>query len=115
MGFSTPRTNVIRSDSGYFVEVLGPTGLLYGEGHRTMHIDSEVLVPPASLVVYARTISHWDDSPDTSVDEAARDRILSNIRAAFRWQGHEILVDDPDAMSEFPVDAITRLRSSQER
>lgn len=111
MGFTTPRTNVILSDLGYFVEVLGRTGLLYGEGQRTMHIDSEVLLPPASLVVYARSIGHWDDAPDASVDEEARGRILSNIRAAFRWQGHEIQVDDPDAMIEFPLDAITRLRS----
>ena len=105
------QANVIRSDSGYFVEVLGPTGLRYGEGHRTMRINSEWLIAPASLVVYAHSIAHWDDAPEEQVEAQARDRILSNIRAAFRSQGHEIQVMDPERMVVFPEDAIDRFRS----
>jgi len=41
--FSVPRVNVVKSDSGYLVEVLGRTGMKYSEGERSMFVDSEVL------------------------------------------------------------------------
>jgi hypothetical protein len=42
--FTIPRNNVIESDEGFSVEVLGRTGLLYTEGARSLQIDSEILL-----------------------------------------------------------------------
>lgn len=91
--FYIPRLNVIQSDSGFSVEVLGRTGLLYSEGPRTMKIDSEVLQGPSGMVVYADSIVKWQ-SPheDNEVDGACRNRIVDNIKEAFRFRGLEIEV-----------------------
>jgi hypothetical protein len=92
--FSIPRVNVIASDEGYSVEVLGRVGLRYGEGGKTMFVDSEVLAPPASMIIWPSRTTHWDPPhADEAVDEATRHRIVERIRDAFRFRGVEIEVD----------------------
>lgn len=48
--FSEPRANLIESDAGFSVEVLGQTGIRYSEGGRTAFVDSEVLAEPATIL-----------------------------------------------------------------
>jgi hypothetical protein len=88
--FTEPRLNVIASSDGYSVEVLGRTGLCYREGARAVRIDSEVLVGEPAIGIWEKSIFEWDDG--TAIGETQRNVILDNIRAAFRWQGHEIVV-----------------------
>ena len=88
--FSIPRVNVIQSDEGFSVEVLGQTGLRYSEDNKTMKIDSEVLNGPAALVVFSRSIKAWSSGDPT--DQSQRDRILDNIRRAFQYRGMNIEV-----------------------
>lgn len=58
-----------------------------------MFVDSEVLAGAAGMVVYRDTISRWNPPYDGEViNEAVRNRILDNIREAFRFQGFEIEV-----------------------
>ncbi len=91
--FTTPRPNVIDSDEGFSVEVLGPTGLLYREHGKSIRIDSELLAGPAGIVVYRGSIDGWaDDASGQALDPAERERILDNIRRAFRHRGFEIEV-----------------------
>lgn len=91
--FTIPRTNVIESDTGFSVEVLGRVGLLYREQGRTMKIDSEVLMGPKAMVVYTDSMTKWlppfDGEP---VDNSVRQRIVENLRSAFRFRGAEIEV-----------------------
>jgi hypothetical protein len=92
--FFTPRVNVIESDEGFSVEVLGPTRVLYVEGPRSVQIESEYLMSPRALVIYPSSIKRWDPPHATgAIDKATRDRIVENIRRAFRFDGHEIAVD----------------------
>jgi hypothetical protein len=89
--FSIPRANVIQSDEGFAVEVLGRVGLLYTEGRRTVHLDSEVINGPHGLVLYTSSIRQWDPpNSGESINAAERDRIVQNIRAAFRFRAIEI-------------------------
>jgi hypothetical protein len=91
--FHIPRPNVIQSDSGFSVEVLGRTGLLYSEDARTMKIDSEVLQGPSGLVVYTDSIVKWQPpNENDEVDDMSRSRIVENIKGAFRFRGLEIQV-----------------------
>ena len=91
--FFEPRVNVIASDAGFSVEVLGRTGLRYEEGGRSMKVDSEVLAGPHSLVVYADTITNWDPPFEGArIDDVERARIVENMKAAFRFRGIEIEV-----------------------
>ena len=91
MNFFIPRPNVIQSDQGYSVEVLGRTGLRYTEDSQTFLIDSEVLAGPAGLVVYSESIKvegvPYNQMPFTPED---RTRIIENIRVAFRFRELEI-------------------------
>jgi hypothetical protein len=88
--FTIPRTNVVESDEGFSLEVLGRTGIRFTEQGKTMHIDSEVLQGPSGLIMYTDSITKWDDGEN--VDERMRNKIVENIRAAFRFRGLEIQV-----------------------
>lgn len=92
--FSIPSPNVIESSEGYSVEVLGRTGLIYNEGSKTMQIDSEVLAGPSGIVVYTDSINSWDKPNGVSqIDDKERERIVSNIVAAFKFRGYDIEVN----------------------
>jgi len=91
--FVIPRVNVIQSDEGFSVEVLGRTGLLYTEGSKSLDIDSEVLAGPSGLGIYRNSIKSWNPPHNNEpIDESKRDAIVENIRRAFRFQGLEIAV-----------------------
>ena len=93
MTFFIPRTNVIESDEGFSVEVLGPTGLRYAEGGCVLHLDSEMLVGPALLILYSRnmTIESPGNGP-AGLNQEEKERVVENVRAAFRFRGFEIEV-----------------------
>lgn len=91
--FYSPRVNVIESDEGFSVEVLGWTGLLYKEGSKSLKIDSEVLASPGGIMVVKNSIRAWN-SPheDEPIDDNKREVIIENIQRAFRWKGEWITV-----------------------
>jgi hypothetical protein len=89
--FTSPRPNLYESSEGFSVEVLGRTGLRYREADREMFVDSAVLTGSSGLAVYKDTIQRWEPPYDNApVTDSDRDRILNNIRDAFRSQGFEI-------------------------
>lgn len=88
--FTIPRLNVIESDEGFAVEVIGPTKVSYTEGKKVLYLDSEYLDGPAGLVIYKNSIKKWDNTIE--VDEKDRDRIVDNIRSAFRYRDIKIEV-----------------------
>jgi hypothetical protein len=91
--FHSPRPNLVESDQGFAVEVLGKTGLLYTEGVRTMNIYSELLAPgrSADTAIWTNSISKWKPPHDGEViDQQERTRILENIRRAIRFAGDDI-------------------------
>jgi hypothetical protein len=91
--FKIPRENVIESDEGFSVEVLGRTGVLYSEGEKTIRIDSEVLAGPAGLVIYTDSIVRWASPHENEpLEETKRQVVVENIRKAFRFRGLEIQV-----------------------
>jgi hypothetical protein len=91
--FRIPRVNVIESDEGFSVEVLGRTGLLYTEGSKTLHIDSEVMVDPVGIALFKKSIHAWDPPHDNeSIDYVRRDIIIENILRAFNSQGDQLFI-----------------------
>ena len=91
--FVIPRVNVVESDAGFSVEVLGRTGLRYVEGSKSMFIDSEVLMGPTPMMVDATSIRRWDSPNErVEIDDLTRKHIIDNVRAAFRFRGVEIKV-----------------------
>jgi hypothetical protein len=85
------RPNLYESSNGFSVEVLGRTGLRYREERRQMFVDSEVLIGTSGIAVYKDTIRKWDPPyNNVPVTDSDRDRILKNIRDAFRSHGFEI-------------------------
>jgi hypothetical protein len=91
--FFIPRANVIESDTGFSVEVLGRTGLSYQEGDRSLRVDSEVLMGTTAMAVDASSIRSWDPPyGEELIDESRRRQIVENIQAAFRFRGLNIEV-----------------------
>ena len=91
--FKVPRVNVIESDEGFSVEILGRTGLLYTEGVRSMRIDSEI-ANATTIAVIKDSIQTWNPPHENEViDKNKRDSIIENIRRAFYFQLKSIEVD----------------------
>jgi hypothetical protein len=91
--FSEPRVNVIESDTGFSVEVLGRTGMRYAEHGKSAFVDSEVLAKPGAIAVYPKSIRHWDPPHDAEpLDDEDRNRIVTNIHRAFAARGYEAQV-----------------------
>ena len=84
----TRRVNLIESDEGFSVEVLGRTGIRYTEHGRSMLIDSEVLTT-ANIAVYPKRM-RWDGARAAHITAEERDRIIGNVRRAIRFAGHDI-------------------------
>lgn len=85
--------NLYVSSKGYSVEVLGWTGLAYREGDKCALVDSEVLMPPAGILVYQDTITGWQSPHDqTGIGPEERKRILSNIVETMAAHGIDIQV-----------------------
>ena len=77
---------MVESDDGVTVEVLGRTGIRYSERDRTCFVDSEVLAIPA-VAVWPSGIRGWESPHEREpVTDEDRERILSNIAAAFASQ-----------------------------
>jgi len=91
--FYVSRPNVYACSDGYSVEILGRTGLVYREQERCAFVDSEVLMPPAGILVYQDTICRWEPPHEHQVlGPAERARILSNILTVLGSQGVEVQV-----------------------
>jgi len=86
--FSSPRPNLVESDEGFSVEVLGRTGLRYAEQGRTIFIDSEVLATADAMALYSVSIGAWDPPHENDVlSQTDREDIIDKIRRAFTSQG----------------------------
>jgi hypothetical protein len=88
--FKIPRVNVIESDEGFSVEVLGRTGLLYKEGNKSIRIDSEILNQD-EIAVIQESIRTWGPPySQETIDDNKRDLIMENIRRAFAFENTKI-------------------------
>lgn len=89
MEFSSLHVNVIASDTGFQVEVLGRSGLEYREGSRTLFVVSEVLMH--GIAVYSDSIKQWKAPySDELISPAKKQQILSNIEKAFLWRDEPV-------------------------
>jgi hypothetical protein len=90
---TVPRPNFYLSSEGFSVEVLGRTGLCYCDHGRQMFVDSEILMPPAGILIYRDSIVGWQ-SPDSGVaiDDVQREKIVRNIVDVLGSQGIEVQV-----------------------
>ncbi len=87
--FTCENPNLIISDEGFSVQVLGPAGLRYQEGKRWLRISSEVLASPHGLAVYRFSIKKWE--PDgRPIGEKERNSIVENVRRAFAFRNIEV-------------------------
>jgi len=58
-----------------------------------MFIDSEVLMPPAGMIMYRETVCRWlPPHAEEALSEDERERIVSNVVAALGSQGCEVQV-----------------------
>ena len=93
--FSEPESNLIESNVGFSIKVLGRTGLRYIEGDRSVWIDSEVLAKPGAMALFKDSIKMWEGKRSGPVSTADRDRIASNIKRAFEFCGYELQIQEP--------------------
>ena len=101
--FSSPRNNVVESDEGFYVEILGRTGIKYVEGSRVIFIDSEVLTGPHGMMVQKNSIQNWQVPPG-DIDASKKDKMIrdahkvSLVKDFFLFEGFAIerTIDDDE-------------------
>jgi hypothetical protein len=85
--FSRVGPNLIQSDAGFSVEVLGRTGLRYSEGDKTLFIDSEMLASKG-FAIYRDPIKNWDPPHQAvRISPHEKNTIIKNVQLAFESQG----------------------------
>jgi hypothetical protein len=90
--FKIPQVNLIESEDGYSVEILGRTQLLYREGEKSILIDAEGLAEPAFLI-YQDSITRWLPPHDREIiSDAAREKIIERVRSALQFYGVEVQI-----------------------
>jgi hypothetical protein len=88
--FSIPRVNVVESDTGFSIEVLGRVGMRYREGGRSVLIDSEVLAIKG-IAIAKKSIRFWEPPHEREpINEGEKAAIINNIREALAFK-HEVL------------------------
>ncbi len=88
--FHSDNPNIITSDEGFSVQILGRTGLRYQQGSHWLRVSSETLATPHGIVIYRSSIKEWVEPQSEPISETARNSILENIRRAFAFRGIEI-------------------------
>lgn len=81
-GFSQPSPNLIVSTSGHTIEILGRAGLRVGLGDTTVDIDSEMLNPPMSLVIYTGSVPASTPVPPHE--------LMREVVSALEWAGFTV-------------------------
>ena len=91
--FTIPAINMIASDTGFWVETLG-TKIRYVEGKVEIHFSIEPLMGSAEFVLYSRDNKvvgpPTEERIGQRIDSIELDRIVKNIREAYRFTGVEI-------------------------
>jgi Immunity protein 74 len=90
--FSLPRANVIESDAGFSVEVLGRVGMKYREGEKVLFVDSEVLAPGKGIALFTDSIREWEAPNGQLIGPEKKTSIIENIKAAFDFRGEPLEV-----------------------
>jgi hypothetical protein len=91
--FFVPRVNVVESDGGFSIEVLGRTGMKYREGERSLFVDSEVLAPGKGIAISSKSIREWDPPHRAlQISPEKRDAIINNIRQAMEFKNEPLEV-----------------------
>ncbi len=90
--FHIPRVNVVESDTGFSIEMLGRTGMEYRESDKIMFIDSEILMTEMPTVaIWRDRIRSWAPPHDKDpVSEQKKTEILKRICAALKWRNTQV-------------------------
>ena len=94
--FKKKYNNLVESNEGYSVKILGRAGIQYREGSKIFYIDSEIECGLYDIVVYKKRIRDWE-SPIGSYEpiaEKKRDEIVANICQALLFLGYIAEVED---------------------
>lgn len=86
--FKIAKSNVIVSDEGFSVEILGKTGIKYIEENKVLKIDSEILAGSSGVVIYSNSIKSWEKPHQN--EKIDKDEIIDNIKRAFKYRGFDI-------------------------
>ena len=85
----------IKSDKGFFVELLGREGLIYSDGKKRVYMHSEivgakvgVVGPPYNLCIVKASMQIWENYRlSNALSEEEKDEIINNLRELFRPRG----------------------------
>lgn len=84
----------LSTGEGFTVEIRPRGGLRYREGWHTMYVDGEMMPGDIGFFVYADSIRRWRFPFNwRRITPREQDRIVANIRRAFRASGTNISFD----------------------
>jgi hypothetical protein len=82
--FRKTAPNTVESNSGFAVQWIPHSGIIYRDPDGEWRIDSELLVNPLGILVYEESASL------RSMEGTRRESLLSNVRRALEHLGHRV-------------------------
>jgi hypothetical protein len=92
--FRRTSQNTAESTTGFTVRWIPHGGILYEDSSGTWRIDSELLVTPYRILVYEKSGSVQ------SMDSACRERLISRVKSALEYMGHQVELWNDGAPTE---------------
>jgi hypothetical protein len=92
--FSIPRVNVIESDRGFSIELLGRTGMHYKEKDKTIFIECEILMTQSpNIALWKDCTMEWHfPYKEEAITKEMRAKIIKNICDALEWRGVDVKI-----------------------
>jgi [ribosomal protein S5]-alanine N-acetyltransferase len=80
--------NVIESDKGFCVEILGKTSLKYIQNNKFTLIRFEITPTTNTLNIIENSVTQW--SSGEPVDDETRRKVVFNVAKALTWDGKKV-------------------------
>jgi hypothetical protein len=100
---TSPNANLIQSDEGFSVDVLGGgrLGMVYREGSLAVKVLSETAILPTGYIIYRNSIVEWaPPGGGAKIDAASRERIIDRLKRGFAVQGYSIEINSSTPFRE---------------
>lgn len=90
------RNNLVESDEGFSVEILGRAGIKYKDQSDAFYVDSEIECGHYDMVIYKKRIREFEAPMRNyeQIDDNKKGEIVENTRRALLYLGYKVEIED---------------------
>ena len=92
--FRKTAANTAVSSNGFTVQWIPPGGIRYEDASGELRVDSELLVKPYRVLLYAQSASL------RNMSKSRQNELLANVRKALEYMGHQVELWDVETWND---------------